>query len=607
MSDTLPNGWATPQLEDLMEFVIGGDWGKDPDFKDDDFVEAFCIRGTEFRHWNQEKGVSRVLRKIKLSSLEKRALKDGDILIEISGGGPDQPVGRTVHIDSKSLAVKPEHPTVCTNFIRLSRPYTNIDSRYVNYYLQTFYLSGEVTNYQGGSNNLRNLKFKEYCTIPVPFAPLNEQIRIADKLDSLLAKVDTAQKHLDKIPVLIKRFRQSVLAAATSGELTKEWRVRKNLSISIDEINQAYKKGIIIEKNNEYKVKGKFPKSDSWKNNIPTPHLPTQEDIERFGIYPKNWEFVSLDQLTRFVKDGPHFSPNYTEEGIPFISGRNVTQDGIDFSTCKYISRELHNEFSKRCKPLKGDILYTKGGTTGIACVNTLDTEFNVWVHVAVLRVTDENVIHPSYVSLALNSPKCYERSQFYTHGVANRDLGLKRMIKICFAIPNIEEQKEIVRRVESLFALADTVEKQYQQAQKRIDRLTQSILAKAFRGELVPQDPNDEPAEELLKRIQAEREAQKPVKKGKRKTNSRTKKSKKTDMKLEDAPENYLLDLLKKLNNEAYAEELWKKSGLCIDDFYAKLKQEMIKKPGTAAAIVEDKDSSDPSLRKLKVAKQEG
>ena len=87
-------------------------------------------------------------------------------------------------------------------------------------------------------------------------------------------------------------------------------------------------------------------------------------------------------------------------------------------------------------------------------------------------------------------------------------------------SVPNLLEQQEIVRRVESLFALADSVEKQYQTAKARVDRLTQSILAKAFRGELVPQDPNDEPAAELLKRIQAEREA-KPVKKAKRRSSA--------------------------------------------------------------------------------------
>jgi type I restriction enzyme S subunit len=83
--------------------------------------------------------------------------------------------------------------------------------------------------------------------------------------------------------------------------------------------------------------------------------------------------------------------------------------------------------------------------------------------------------------------------------------------------LPTINEQKEIVRRVESLFALADAVEKQYLAAKQRLDRLTQSLLAKAFRGELVPQDPNDEPAAELLKRIQAERHAHPPMKRNRK------------------------------------------------------------------------------------------
>ncbi len=364
---------------------------------------------------------------------------------------------------------------------------------------------GSATNY---------LKMGNFTNYIIPLAPLNEQIRIANKLDSLLAKVDAAQSRLEKIPTLLKRFRQSVLAAATSGELTREWRKGKALSINNKEIDFAYLKGWELERLKAFTLKGKNLNSEDWKGRCPLPYQPTDEDKNLFGDFPSSWQFVSLDQITRFVKDGPHFSPDYSEKGIPFISGRNISHDGIDFSSCKYISDELHLELSKRCKPLEGDILYTKGGTTGIACINNLKQEFNVWVHVAVLRVTDAEVIDPNFVKIALNSPKCYERSQHYTHGVANRDLGLKRMIKICFPIPNIIEQNEIVHRVESLFALADVVEKQYKEAKHRIDRITQSLLAKAFRGELVPQDPNDEPAAELLKRIQAERAAQTHVKK---------------------------------------------------------------------------------------------
>lgn len=100
------------------------------------------------------------------------------------------------------------------------------------------------------------------------------------------------------------------------------------------------------------------------------------------------------------------------------------------------------------------------------------------------------------------------------TDGVSQSNINAKKLRAYKFLLPPIEEQKEIVRRVEALFALADSVEKQYQQAFSRLKPLLQSILAKGFRVELVPQDPNDEPAEQLLARIQAQREKQKPAKK---------------------------------------------------------------------------------------------
>ena len=112
--------------------------------------------------------------------------------------------------------------------------------------------------------------------------------------------------------------------------------------------------------------------------------MPELEDLPEL---PEGWCWANLGQLTWSVKDGPHYSPKYVSEGIPFITGGNVRPSGVDFVNAKRITPELYNELSKRCKPEKGDILYTKGGTTGIARVNTYDNEFTVWVHVAVLKL----------------------------------------------------------------------------------------------------------------------------------------------------------------------------------------------------------------------------
>ena len=205
----LPPEWQQAELDSLFVHVIGGDWGKDQDFDHPDFIEAFCIRGAEFKHWNKNKGCTASLRKIKYSSLQTRQLVLGDILIEISGGGPDQPVGRTVLIDDRALNQFAGKPVVCTNFLRLARPTASVNPIYLNSYLISFYLSGEVKNYQGGSNNLRNFKFKEYSHISIPLPPFAEQQKIATKLDELLAQVDILKTRLDTIPKILKRFRQS--------------------------------------------------------------------------------------------------------------------------------------------------------------------------------------------------------------------------------------------------------------------------------------------------------------------------------------------------------------------------------------------------------------
>ncbi|MFO0467775.1 MAG: hypothetical protein ACK5ZX_00525 [Bacteroidota bacterium] len=118
----IPHHWQLKKLEDLLTFYIGGDWGKDEHFIDENFDFAFCIRGSEIKDWNKNKGNTASLRKIKKTNIEKRKLQEGDILVEISGGGPEQPVGRTVLIDKAVLSYKPEIPKICTNFLRLIRP-----------------------------------------------------------------------------------------------------------------------------------------------------------------------------------------------------------------------------------------------------------------------------------------------------------------------------------------------------------------------------------------------------------------------------------------------------------------------------------------------------
>ncbi|WP_050580213.1 restriction endonuclease subunit S [Xanthomonas oryzae pv. oryzae] len=358
----------------------------------------------------------------------------------------------------------------------------------------------------GNQLSMRNISQDALRSIELPLPPLAEQKRIAQKLDALLAQVDTLKARIDAMPALLKRFREATLTSAMSGTLTKDWRIESSQSTA-PEAPRMCRQLLANERERIWRGRGKYK-----------PAVRSGEvDASEFSNLPEVWHRGTLDEITWSVKDGPHFSPKYATDGVRFISGGNIRPGRIDLSTGKYISQELHEELSARCKPEYLDVLYTKGGTTGFAAVNRTESEFNVWVHVAVLKMLPPSVVDPFFVEFALNSPECYAQSQRYTHGVGNQDLGLRRMIKIVLPVPPIGEQREIVRRVEQLFAYADQLEAKVATAKQRIDALTQSLLAKAFRGELVPQDPAAEPASVLLDRIRAQRAATPKPKRGRK------------------------------------------------------------------------------------------
>lgn len=167
------------------------------------------------------------------------------------------------------------------------------------------------------------------------------------------------------------------------------------------------------------------------------------------GRLPCDWKLVTLGDLCSKISDGPHHSPAYVNEGegVPFLSTRNVLVDDWSLDDVKYVSPNDHAEFCKRAKPERGDVLYTKGGTTGIAKVNDLPFEFSVWVHVALLKVRKE-LVRPEFVAYSLNTSAAYYQSQMYTHGTSNRDLGLTRMARIRMPLPPRHEQDVIVQKL---------------------------------------------------------------------------------------------------------------------------------------------------------------
>lgn len=295
----------------------------------------------------------------------------------------------------------------------------------------------------------RHFQYLRDSVLPLP--PLNEQKRIADKLDAVLARGDACLDRLDRIPTILKRFRQSVLSAATSGKLTEEWRVEQGMNWSISTF---------------------------------------QDLLAKEGGSIRRGPFGSAIKKSFFVRDG-----------YKVYEQKNAIQDDPELGEY-FIDDEKFHElegFSIR----GGDFIVSCAGTIGRISKLPMHARPGV-INQALMRVRlDANVVGSSYFLLLFRSPDFQAQILEQTQGSAMQNMAAIKVIRqIPIRVPSLKEQTEIVRRVESLFAYADRLEARYAAARAQVEKITPATLAKAFRGELVPQDPNDEPASVLLARI---------------------------------------------------------------------------------------------------------
>ncbi|MBG1270467.1 hypothetical protein F8S12_30880 [Nostoc sp. WHI] len=189
---------------------------------------------------------------------------------------------------------------------------------------------------------------------------------------------------------------------------------------------------------------------------------------------------MSKWRLIPYLFQNENCCPKYADTGIPFLSTRHIRHGGIDWNDLKFISPDDAEIQWKKCRPQQGDILYTKGGTTGIAATVDFDEPFAVWVHVALLK-TNKNKVELKWLENMLNSSFCYQQSQRLTHGIANRDLGLKRMVGIEMFLPPLPLQQEFAQRVEAVEKLKTA----HRASLLEFDALFASLQHRAFRGEL--------------------------------------------------------------------------------------------------------------------------
>lgn len=357
-----------------------------------------------------------------------------------------------------------------------------------------------------GAVGLRRVPKKLVESYPIPVPPAAEQTRITKKLDELLAQVDTLKARIDGIPGLLKRFRQSVLSAAICGQLTEEWRKQ----------NQSAGTGETIIKNDQLAKLALFEEQPELKKKKSS----IQSEIDENYLFeiPESWRFTTWGKISEWITYGFTRPMPKSESGKKLLTAKDVQRFDLELVNCGLTTTEAFEALSGKDKPTKGDLLITKDGSIGRAALVKTDEDFCINQSVAVcwLRSTTMN---KRYLELLSNSSFTQRFVKDKAQGMAIQHLSIIDFAKCPVPVPSNTEQDEIVTRVEQFFAYADQLEAKVASAKNSIDHLTQSILAKAFRGELVPQDPSDEPASVLLERIQAQRSAAPKAKRGRKST----------------------------------------------------------------------------------------
>lgn len=464
MSD-LPNGWTYCKLSDVTKYRKGTKPKILITDKRKDFVPYIDIRAFEKNDIRQYADI--------FSS--KLSTKD-DILVVwdgarcgLVGTGKEGAIGSTI------MCLSPK----------------GVAQKYLYYFLITQY---DEINSNNKGTGIPHVKPEIFWNIELPIAPINEQKRIVAKLDILLSKVDTSKARLDAIPHILKRFRQSVLSVAVSGELTQEWRGNnpgiESSFILLRKINKR-----IIESNFSKLDRNRFLKFSQKKEIF-------QDEEDENNSVPNNWVSCQIGNIG-IVCNGSTPSrkiSDFWNGSISWVSSGEVKNNHILF-TRESISELGFKNSSVRILP-KGTVLLAmigEGKTRGQSAILNIEATINQNVAAVIIN---HGYLVPQYLWLWFQFR--YEKTRNVGSGSGPQALNCERVRELPFNLPPLKEQKEIVRRVEQLFKFADKIEARYNKAKQYADRLTQSILAKAFRGELVMQDPDDEPAEKLLERIKS-------------------------------------------------------------------------------------------------------
>jgi len=468
----LPAGWAWVKLGEVGTIVGGGTPRRDnPDFYKNGTIPWATPTDIDQKEILTIFATAEKITKEAVKESSAKVLPAGTVLFSSRAS-----IGK-IAIAGTELATNQGFANII--------PSPALDSKYLAYGLRRF--TKDIERLGSGTTYVEVAKssLKEFY---FPLAPLNEQRRIVARVEALLAESKTAREALVKVPVLLRRFRQSVLAKAFRGELTQR--------DPNDEPAQKLLERIRQERNKEKQT----TLVENQKE--PTAELPK---------LPETWVWTTIGELETFIGSG--ITPRggkkvYVDSGILFIRSQNVHPDGLHLENIAHITPKIHEKM-KRTKVHPNDVLLNITGAS-IGRSTYIPEKFgeaNVNQHVCIIR-TGWWIV-PAYLSHFLNST--YGQDQIFAteSGVTREGLNYAQVRSLWVPLAPVAEQKRVVAKIEEMFSIAKQIEGAVKKAREQAERIDQAILAKAFRGELVPQDPNDEPASVLLQRLKTKTKQQ--------------------------------------------------------------------------------------------------
>jgi type I restriction enzyme, S subunit len=364
--------------------------------------------------------------------------------------------------------------------------------------------------------------------ISLPFPPLNEQHQIVAKIEELFSELDNGIENLIKARKQLITYRQAVLKYAFEGRLTKEWRTQQKRTGNPPEPAEKLLEQIKTEREKHYQkqiVKWKQAVAE-WKENGEKGKKPTRismpktlskltsEETEIYGELPTSWRWSTFCNVTYKIGDIDHKMPKDFTGGLPYLSTGNLKKDGtIDFANAKTISKEDFKRLSLKIKPERGDIIFPRYGTIGRNILINFNKEFLVSYSCAIIKnihsLMDSKFIY--YYSL---SPVIKKEIEKYTVQTTQANIGIASIENFIFPLCSLPEQQAIVSEIESRLSVCDKLEQTIEDSFKKAEALRQSILKKAFAGELTKNWREKHPelitgensAEKLLEKIKAEK-----------------------------------------------------------------------------------------------------